>query len=224
MVHLIILIHSSYFIYLILFIQFECELENIQFHKEQEILSWVAASDLSIAHVPVHKEHILGLTFNFLFVCTSNVIPHLINWNIVAHYKIPSKISTNKICNCNWMCICELKNVYLHGVGTSVTFWRTWMSMNLVLSPAPKFFRAHFNAYLLDLELLTANPMVIGGSLGGGDSVTTMSSWVVMTACIPCTRALLRGTLHDEQLKQQDPESRNCTTHLLWYKIKLNIK
>lgn len=92
MVRLIILTHLSYFIYLILFIQFECALENIKFHKEQEMLSWVAASDLSIAHVLVHKEHILGLTFNFLFVCTGNVIPHLINWNIVAHYKIPSKI------------------------------------------------------------------------------------------------------------------------------------
>ena len=74
----------------------------------------------------------------------------------------------------------ELKNAYLLWIGTSVTFCRTWMSMNLVLSLVPKFFRAHLTAYLLDLELLTANPIVIGGSLDGDDSVTTVSSWIAM--------------------------------------------
>lgn len=54
--------------------------------------------------------------------------------------------------------------------------------MNLVLSPVPKFFRAHLTAYLLDLELLTANPIVIDGSLDGDDSVTTASSWVAMAS------------------------------------------
>lgn len=70
------------------------------------------------------------------------------------------------------------------------------MSMNLVLSLVPKFFRAHLTAYLLDLELLTANPIVICGSLDGDDSVTTVSSWVAITtfvACIPCTINLQRG-------------------------------
>jgi hypothetical protein len=54
------------------------------------------------------------------------------------------------------------------------------MSMNLVLSLALKFFRAHFTAYLLDLELLTASPIVIGGSLDDDDSGTTASSWVAI--------------------------------------------
>jgi len=54
------------------------------------------------------------------------------------------------------------------------------MSMNLVLSPAQKFFRAHFTAYLLDLELLTASPIVIGGSLDGDDSGTTAASLVAI--------------------------------------------
>ena len=92
----------------------------------------------------------------------------------------------------------ELKNAYLLGIGTSVTFCRTWMSMNLVLSLVPKFFRAHLTAYLLDLELLTANPIVIGGSLDGDDSVTTVSSWIAMGSQLllhvsPCTINLQRG-------------------------------
>lgn len=87
-----IVVHSSYLICLIIFVQFECVLKNMKFHKVQEMLSWIAASDLSIAHVLVRKEHILGLTFDLLFVCSGNILPHLINWNIVAHYKKPSKI------------------------------------------------------------------------------------------------------------------------------------
>jgi hypothetical protein len=50
-------------------------------------MSKKGGSNLAITHVLVHKEHILGLTFDFFFICTGNVIPHLINRNIVAHYK-----------------------------------------------------------------------------------------------------------------------------------------
>jgi hypothetical protein len=56
------------------------------------------------------------------------------------------------------------------------------MSMNLILCLVPKFFRAQFTAYLLDLELLTANPIVIDESLEGDDSVTMVSSWVAMAS------------------------------------------
>jgi hypothetical protein len=54
--------------------------------------------------------------------------------------------------------------------------------MNLVLSPSTKFSRAHFTAYLLDVELLTANPIVIDGSQDDVDTVTSGSSWVAMAS------------------------------------------
>lgn len=53
----------------------------------------MAASYLFIEHVLVEKEHCLGLTFDFLFVCTGNITPHFINWDIVAHYKEPRYIT-----------------------------------------------------------------------------------------------------------------------------------
>lgn len=166
--------------------------------KEEENLSWKGASNLPITHFPVHEEHILGLTFNLLFVCTGNVIPHLINRNIVAHYKEPRK----------FVCQLDLQlqdNVHVWIEECLLT--RGWDKCDLLPD-----MNEHEPCPLSGTEVFQSPSHCILAGLGAAHGQPNSDRWITRrwglidhgfflgthgfatyVACIPCTIDLQRG-------------------------------
>lgn len=183
-------------------------------------MSKKGGSNLAITHVLVHKEHILGLTFDFFFICTGNVIPHLINRNIVAHYKETR----------NFVCQLDLQlqeNVHIWTEECLLT--RGWNECDLLPD-----MNEHEPCPLSGTEVFQSPIHCILAGLGAAHGQPNSGRWITrgwwfnyhgfflgshgfasFVACIPCTIDLQQGMTYLILLTTQNKELFYCTIESL---------